>query len=123
MSKLTKNRKEVLLKFDNDKEYPLTEAAQLVKDITTTKFDASIDLSVSGGTAPYTYDWDNNGSENPNTDPQDLSNLTAGTYIVIVTDNNLCIALTSVIISEPTASLTAWQILISSAGLACGCIL
>ncbi|MFH1320269.1 MAG: 50S ribosomal protein L1 [Bacteroidota bacterium] len=52
MSKSTKNRKEVLLKFDNIKEYPLTEAAQLVKDITTTKFDSSVDLGVSLGIDP-----------------------------------------------------------------------
>ena len=39
MSKLTKNQKAVADKVEAGKEYALTEAAQLVKDITFTKFD------------------------------------------------------------------------------------
>ena len=41
MSKLTKNQKLVADKIEAGKAYTLKEAAQLVKDITTTKFDAS----------------------------------------------------------------------------------
>lgn len=52
MTKLTKNRKEVLSKIDVGKAYLLPEAAQLLKDITTTKFDASIDLDVRLGIDP-----------------------------------------------------------------------
>lgn len=50
--------------------------------------DGAIDLSVSGGNAGYTYDWSNNGSQNPDTDPQDLSGLATGTYTVTVTDSS-----------------------------------
>jgi hypothetical protein len=50
----------------------------------------SIDLTVTGGTSPYTYDWSNDGPENPDNDPQDLSNLLIGTYTVTVTDANSC---------------------------------
>ena len=46
MAKSTKNRKENLAKIDKEKAYLLEEAAQLVKDVTTTKFDASIDMAV-----------------------------------------------------------------------------
>ena len=52
MTKLTKNRKEALSKIDIDKAYLLPEAAQLLKDITTTKFDASVDLDVRLGIDP-----------------------------------------------------------------------
>ncbi|MBL7925217.1 MAG: SprB repeat-containing protein, partial [Bacteroidia bacterium] len=57
----------------------------------------SIDLSVSGATPGYTYAW-SNGSSN-----QDVFNLFAGTYTVTVTDANLCTAVTSVNITQPTA--------------------
>jgi large subunit ribosomal protein L1 len=52
MTKLTKNRKSVLEKFDKQQLYKLEEAAQLVKDITTTNFDAAVDLDVRLGVDP-----------------------------------------------------------------------
>ena len=52
MSKLTKNRKLALEKLDKDKQYTLTEAAKIVKEISTTKFDASLDLNVRLGVDP-----------------------------------------------------------------------
>jgi large subunit ribosomal protein L1 len=52
MTKLTKNQKLASEKLDKDKLYTLTEASQLVKDITKTKFDASIDLDVRLGIDP-----------------------------------------------------------------------
>ena len=52
MGKVSKKRKEVLAKFDLAKPYTLTEACDLVKDITTTKFDASVDISVRLGVDP-----------------------------------------------------------------------
>lgn len=54
-----------------------------------------IDLSVSGGVAGYTYDWSNNGPNNPDIDPQDLTNAVEGTYTVTVTDANACTATSS----------------------------
>ena len=59
--------------------------------------DGSIDLSVAGGTSPYSYQW-SNGSNN-----QDIFNLTAGTYIVTVTDANGCVETASYVVNEPTA--------------------
>ena len=52
MGKLTKNRKLSEAKIDNVKLYNLDEACSLLKDITTTKFDASVDLAVRLGVDP-----------------------------------------------------------------------
>ena len=52
MSKLTKNQKAVAEKFDATKEYKLAEACDLVKEVTFTKFDASVELSVNLGVDP-----------------------------------------------------------------------
>ena len=52
MSKLTKNRKLVLAKIEPNKAYKLSEAAALLKEITFTKFDASVDLDVRLGLDP-----------------------------------------------------------------------
>ncbi|MBQ8227310.1 MAG: 50S ribosomal protein L1 [Bacteroidaceae bacterium] len=52
MSKLTKNQKLVAGKIEAGKAYTLTEAASLVKEITTTKFDASLDIDVRLGVDP-----------------------------------------------------------------------
>lgn len=52
MARLTKNMKEVLSKYDTEKVYDIGEAAKIVKDITFTKFDASVDISVRLGVDP-----------------------------------------------------------------------
>ena len=52
MSKLTKNQKSVAEKVEVGKAYTLKEAAELVKEITTTKFDASLDIDVRLGVDP-----------------------------------------------------------------------
>jgi large subunit ribosomal protein L1 len=52
MAKLTKQQKEALAKFDKSKIYSLTEAVDIVKKITYTKFDASVDLNVRLGVDP-----------------------------------------------------------------------
>ncbi|MBI1306830.1 MAG: 50S ribosomal protein L1 [Bacteroidetes bacterium] len=52
MSKVSKKRKDALTKLDRQKLYSLTEAAELVKSITYTKFDASVDLDVKLGVDP-----------------------------------------------------------------------
>jgi large subunit ribosomal protein L1 len=52
MTKLTKNRKLALEKIDAGKQYPIEEAAGLVKEITKTKFDASVDIDVRLGVDP-----------------------------------------------------------------------
>lgn len=55
----------------------------------------SIDISVSGGTSPYSYNWSNGATT------QDISNVGAGTYSLIITDNKGCISLDTLVISQP----------------------
>ena len=52
MGKLTKNRKLALSKIEEGKTYSLKEASELVKEITSTKFDASVDIDVRLGVDP-----------------------------------------------------------------------
>ena len=52
MSKLTKNQKAALAKVEPNKAYKLSEAASLLKEITFTKFDASVDIDVRLGVDP-----------------------------------------------------------------------
>jgi gliding motility-associated-like protein len=59
--------------------------------------DGSINSSVSGGSTPYTYTWDNGSTTAV------ASNLTAGNYCLTVTDDNGCTANDCEVISEPTA--------------------
>ena len=73
--------------------------------------DGSIDLSVSGGTANYTYAWTKTGDNSFSATTQDLSNLSPGTYNVTVTDANDCTTTNSFEITEPA------ELLIADAGL------
>ena len=52
MARLTKNQKKALSKIEVGKAYSLQDASALVKEITTTKFDASVDLDVRLGVDP-----------------------------------------------------------------------
>jgi large subunit ribosomal protein L1 len=52
MGRISKKRKEILDKYDLEKSYSLAEACDLVKEITTANFDASVDLSVRLGVDP-----------------------------------------------------------------------
>ncbi|MBO3698687.1 SprB repeat-containing protein, partial [Roseivirga sp. E12] len=61
--------------------------------------DGSIDISVSGGIAPYTYSWSGGGTT------QDLFNLTGGSYTLTVTDANGCQSVNTYTVNEPTAAL------------------
>ena len=56
MSKVSKKRKSILTKYDKDKTYSLKEASSVVKEITTTKFDSSVDLAVRLGVDPKKAD-------------------------------------------------------------------
>lgn len=56
MAKLTKNQKATASKHDLNKEYSLLDASKVVKDITYTKFDASVDIDVRLGVDPKKSD-------------------------------------------------------------------
>ncbi|NCX45130.1 MAG: adhesin, partial [Betaproteobacteria bacterium] len=59
--------------------------------------NGAIDLTVTGGIAPYIFTWSNGAST------EDLSSLTAGNYSVSVTDANGCTASTSATVTQPAA--------------------
>ena len=52
MAKLTRKQKEAYAKIEKDKLYSVEEASALIKEITNTKFDASIDLAIRLGVDP-----------------------------------------------------------------------
>lgn len=52
MGRISKKRKEALAKIDSAKAYSLTDACNLVKEVSTTKFDASVDVCVRLGVDP-----------------------------------------------------------------------
>ncbi len=56
MAKLTKNRKAILKKYDLSKSFALTEAVTVVKEITNTKFDSSVDIDIRLGVDPRKAD-------------------------------------------------------------------
>jgi len=58
--------------------------------------DGAVDLSVWGGTAPYTFSW-NSGTFLT----EDISNISSGNYTVVVTDNNNCSINNTIVIAEP----------------------
>ncbi|OOG68575.1 gliding motility-associated C-terminal domain-containing protein [Flavobacterium sp. A45] len=65
----------------------------------------AIDLTISGGTSPYTYTWKKDGNAIAAI-TQDLSGIGAGTYEVTVTDDKGCKATKSIVIDQPQSSLT-----------------
>ncbi|UFH56687.1 50S ribosomal protein L1 [Spirosoma sp. KNUC1025] len=56
MAKLTKKQKEAKSKYDASKEYSLQQAAEILKEISYTKFDASVDIDVRLGVDPRKAD-------------------------------------------------------------------
>jgi len=52
MARISKKRKTALSKFDQEKTYSVADASKMVKEITTTKFDSSVDLAIRLGVDP-----------------------------------------------------------------------
>lgn len=76
---------------------PINVFITITNPLCTGETTGSIDLSVVGGTPPFTYTW-NNGATT-----QDISDLSAGTYLVRVTDANGCFVNRSAVVNEPGA--------------------
>lgn len=75
----------------------LTASATGTNNICNGGTAGAVDLSVSGGTAGYTYLWSNGATT------EDISGLAAGNYTVVVTDANGCTANAGYTVTEPTA--------------------
>lgn len=84
--------------------YTVTEPSQIVASAVATDVDCNgattgaVDLTVSGGTPPYTYSWNPGGAAT-----QDLTGVGAGTYTVTVTDDNGCTTTETATVNEPDA--------------------
>ncbi|MBK8556395.1 MAG: SprB repeat-containing protein [Lewinellaceae bacterium] len=94
-------------------EPPLLVLSTTVTNSTCGNANGSIDLTVTGGTAPYTYNW---GVGQPTT--QDRTGLSAGTYTVTVTDANGCTKVTSATVNNiggPSLSATVVNVLCNGA--------
>jgi len=68
--------------------------------------NGSIDLSVIGGTAPYSFEWFNASNTTLTEISEDLVNLSSNTYTVVSTDANNCSETISILISEPVAPIS-----------------
>lgn len=79
--------------------------------------DGAIDLIPSGGTPPYTYQWNNVAST------EDIAGLSDGTYTLILTDSKGCVRNDTVVITEPAPLFTSGFIShVTCAGFADGCV-
>ena len=72
--------------------------------------DGEISIMASGGAVPYTYDWDNSATTSS------IANLSAGSYIIAVTDDNGCIAEGIYTVNEPDVLVTT----VSTNDASCG---
>ena len=81
---------------------PLSLTESHVNVICSGATTGSIDLTVSGGTSPFSYAWTKSGDVSYSASTQDLSNLASGTYTVVVTDANSITATTSIEITSGT---------------------
>ncbi len=90
--------------------FNITQPTQLAVSVTSTinvscsgGSNGSVDISVTGGTTAYSFNWSDNSTA------EDLNNKPANTYSVTVTDANNCTALTSTLITEPSAIILSFS--------------
>ncbi|MGL5889016.1 MAG: T9SS type A sorting domain-containing protein, partial [Bacteroidia bacterium] len=76
---------------------PLLVSVSATSPSTCGGSDGSVDVSVTDGTPGYTYSWNNSAIT------QDITGVSAGTYVCIVTDTNGCVDSVSAILSDPAA--------------------
>lgn len=84
----------------------ITEPATAIKSsVTATHLyckgvnTGTVNLTVSGGTSPYTFEWSNGAKS------EDLNNIPAGSYTVVVSDLNGCLTVSKIAVTEPAAAL------------------
>jgi gliding motility-associated-like protein/uncharacterized repeat protein (TIGR01451 family) len=91
--------KTVIINITQPLELQLTETHQNISCHNGS--DGTINLSVNGGTGPYTYSWSNSATT------QNISNLTIGTYSVTATDANGCTDTLSITLTQPSAPISS----------------
>lgn len=81
---------------------PLTISLATQTDVFCTgSSTGALDVTVAGGTGTYLYDWSNGAVS------EDISNIPAGSYTLMVTDQNGCVATANYVVTEPLLSLQA----------------
>jgi gliding motility-associated-like protein len=75
----------------------VVDTSSVINPYCSSSNDASINLNVSGGTSPYSFNWSDMSGTFSSTN-QDINSLFAGTYYVLVTDTNGCTANDTVIL-------------------------
>ena len=87
---------------------PLVVNATITNASSLSALDGAIDLTTTGGTAPYTYMWSTNATT------ADLSDIGVGVYLITITDNNGCSLATTFQINSTagleTQALSAWKL-------------
>ena len=78
--------------------YPTPVSATVIDQVSCNGFgDASVDLQITNGTAPYQTNWSNSATS------EDLTDLSPGTYTVVIIDNHGCTTADTVTITQPEA--------------------
>lgn len=85
----------IQLSYELGEPDPLELSASIQDAVCFGSCDGAVNLTVSGGSPPYTFEW------STGTTDQNMDNLCAGVYTVSVTDNNGCIVIDSFTIVEP----------------------
>jgi hypothetical protein len=80
---------------------PASLAVSFSSQVVCTSSDGAATATVNGGTMPYTYSWSSGGNG-----PTE-NNLSAGSYVLTITDNNACVLLDSITILQPPALATS----------------
>ena len=105
----------------------ITEPTLLISNVVTSNntqcfnsCDGAVDISISGGSSPYVFSWTGPNSFSEIT--EDIGSLCAGTYDVLVSDNNSCTTSLSVTINEPSEVLLTTSSVNSNCGQSDGAV-
>ncbi|MBK8192273.1 MAG: T9SS type A sorting domain-containing protein [Lewinellaceae bacterium] len=90
--------------------------ATVVTNATCNAANGGVDLTVNGGTSPFNYLWSNGNTT------QDLTNVSAGTYCVTVTDKNGCTATTCATVNAPGGPVLTTSVIHTACGASNGSI-
>jgi gliding motility-associated-like protein len=101
--------------FIDQPSAPLAISTSIIEVDCYNSSTGSIDLTVTGGTGPFIYDWDNDGVGD-NDDFQDLLNIPSTNYAIIVYDNNGCTITSSYFVDQPQAPI---QLSVTSVEASC----
>jgi len=93
----------------------LTSAASVVNNIVCNGGKGDVDVTVTGGSASYTYSWSNGASSVTSGTQSTISNQQSGTYYVTITDANGCTSQSSIALTQPA------PILVTAVGHSSSC--